>query len=86
MCTRLLLTFGYYRGIVTRITGGSKNFSPFSLFSTHIVFTMTDARLQAELAESKNEIQKLRERLSMGKPTLHKDLSLTLILLMWNVG
>jgi len=37
---------------------------------------MTDATLQAELAESKNEIQKLRERLSMGTPTVHKDLSL----------
>ena len=37
---------------------------------------MTDARLQAELAESKNEIQRLRERLSVGTPTVHKDLSL----------
>ena len=37
---------------------------------------MTDARLQAELAESKIEIQRLRERLSVGTPTVHKDLSL----------
>jgi hypothetical protein len=37
---------------------------------------MTDAKLQAELAESKNEIQKLRERLPMGTPTVHKDFSL----------
>ena len=36
---------------------------------------MTDVRLQAELAESKAEIQRLRERVSMGTPTDHKDLS-----------
>jgi len=45
---------------------------------------MTDARLQAELAESKNEIQKLRERLSMGTPTVHKDLSLISLAPKWS--
>jgi hypothetical protein len=45
---------------------------------------MTDARLQAELAESKNEIQKLSERLPMGTPTEHKDLSLMLLVPKWS--
>jgi len=37
---------------------------------------MTDARLQSELEESKQEIRRLRERLSLGTPTVHKDMSL----------
>jgi len=37
---------------------------------------MAEAKLQAELTESKMEIQRLRERLSIAKPTVHKDLSL----------
>ena len=45
---------------------------------------MTDARLQAELAESKNEIQRLRERLSMDTPTVHKDLSLISLVQKWS--
>ena len=45
---------------------------------------MTDARLQAELAESKNEIRKLRERLSMGTPTVHKDLFLISLVPKWS--
>jgi len=36
---------------------------------------MTDARLQIELAESKAEIERLRERMSLGAPTVHEDLS-----------
>jgi hypothetical protein len=44
---------------------------------------MTDARLQVELAESKNKIQKLRERLSMGTPTVRKDLSVVLLVPKW---
>jgi hypothetical protein len=36
---------------------------------------MTD-RLQAELAEAKAELQRLRERVSVGTPTVRKDLSL----------
>ena len=37
---------------------------------------MTDVRLQAEHAKSKAEIQRLRERMPMGTPTVHKDLYL----------
>ena len=37
---------------------------------------MADATLQAELEKSKAEIVGLRERMSMGLPTVHKDLSL----------
>jgi hypothetical protein len=37
---------------------------------------MVDARLQAELEESKQEIRRLRECLSLGTPTVHKGLSL----------
>jgi hypothetical protein len=35
MCTRLLLTFGYERGILTRITAGSKFFPFFSIQQAH---------------------------------------------------
>ena len=45
---------------------------------------MTDIRLQAELAESKAEIQRLREGMSMGKPTVHKDLSLISLVPKWS--
>ena len=37
---------------------------------------MPDTQLQIELAEARREIQRLRERLSVGAPTVHKDLSL----------
>jgi hypothetical protein len=37
---------------------------------------MTDTQLQIELAEARREIQRLRERLSVGAPTVHKELSL----------
>ena len=37
---------------------------------------MAEARLQAELAETKAEIQRLRERFSIGMPTVRKDMSL----------
>ena len=37
---------------------------------------MTDTQLQIELAEARREIQRLRERVSVGAPTVHKDLSL----------
>ena len=45
---------------------------------------MIDTKLQAELAESKNEILKLRERLSMGTPTVYKDLSLISLFPKWS--
>jgi len=37
---------------------------------------MTNTQLQIELAEARREIQRLRERVSVGAPTVHKDLSL----------
>ena len=37
---------------------------------------MAEARLRAELEESKAEIQRQSERLSGGPPTVHKELSL----------
>ena len=45
---------------------------------------MTEARLQAELAESKMEIQRLRERMSIAMPTVHKDLSLIFLVPKWS--
>ena len=44
----------------------------------------TDARLQTELAESRNEIQRLRERLSMGMPTVYKNLFLISFIAKWS--
>jgi len=44
---------------------------------------MTD-RLQAELAEAKAEVQRLRERVYVGTPTVHKDLSLISLIPKWS--
>jgi hypothetical protein len=44
---------------------------------------MQDASLQAQLLESKAEITRLRERLSMGTPTVHKDLALISLMPKW---
>jgi hypothetical protein len=44
---------------------------------------MEEARLQAELTESKNEIC-LREHLSTAMPTVHKDLSLISLVPKWS--
>jgi len=44
---------------------------------------MADARLQ-ELDESKLEIQRLRERMSLGALTVHKDLSLISLVPRWS--
>jgi hypothetical protein len=41
------------------------------------------ARLQTELAESKAEIQRLKERLLVGVPAVHKDLSLIALIPKW---
>ena len=65
----------------------NKNYSRYhfvSLFSTYIAFMTTDARLQTELAESRNEIQRLRERLSMGMPTVYKNLFLISFIAKWS--
>jgi len=45
---------------------------------------MQDASLQAQLLESKAEITRLRERLSIGTPTVHKDLSLISVVPKWS--
>jgi len=45
---------------------------------------MQDARLQEQLLESKAEITRLRERLSIGTPTVHKDLSLISLVPKWS--
>jgi len=45
---------------------------------------MAEARLRAELEESKAEIQRLKERLSGGPPTVHKDLSLVSLVPKWS--
>jgi hypothetical protein len=44
---------------------------------------MAEARLQAELAETRAEIQRLRERFSIGTPTVHNDLSLISLVPRW---
>jgi len=44
---------------------------------------MVEARLRAELEESKAEIHRLNARLSTAVPTLHKDLSLISMVPKW---
>jgi hypothetical protein len=47
---------------------------------------MIETRLQMELAEARAEIQSLRERTSMslGKPTVHKDMSQISLVQKWS--
>ena len=45
---------------------------------------MAEARLQSELAEAKTEILRLRERLSVGTPTVYKNLSLISLVPKWS--
>jgi hypothetical protein len=45
---------------------------------------MAEARLQAELRESNFEIERLRERMSLGAPTIYKDLSLITLIPKWS--
>jgi hypothetical protein len=45
---------------------------------------MQDARWQAELLETKNELQRLKKRMSLGTPTVHKDLSLISVVPKWS--
>jgi len=42
---------------------------------------MTEARLLAELQETRAELQRLRERVAAGTHTVHKDLSLVSLVL-----
>jgi hypothetical protein len=44
---------------------------------------MQEPSLQAQLADSKAEVARLRDRLSLGVPTVHKDLSLVSLVLRW---
>jgi len=45
---------------------------------------MAYAQLQQELEESKSEIQRFRERISLGTPTVRKDLSLISLIPKWS--
>jgi len=45
---------------------------------------MAEAQLRAELEESKAEIQRLKEFLSGGNPTVRKDLSLVSLVPKWS--
>jgi hypothetical protein len=45
---------------------------------------MAEARPHVELTESKPEIQRLKERFSLGKPTVHKELSLISLVPEWS--
>jgi hypothetical protein len=44
----------------------------------------SSSRLQNELTETKAELKSLRERLALGPPTLHKDLSLVPLIPKWS--
>jgi hypothetical protein len=37
---------------------------------------MTDAQLQAELVETKAELQRIKDKITAGTQAIHKDLSL----------
>jgi len=55
------------------------------LTCTHEQVRIADARLQAELLEAKNELQRLREHVSLvTTPTVHKDLSLVFVIPRWS--
>ena len=45
---------------------------------------MAEAQLRTELAETKAELQRLKEPISVGKPTIHKDLSLISLIPKWS--
>jgi len=44
---------------------------------------MAYAQLQQEVEESKLEIERLRERMCLGAPTIHKELSLIALIPKW---
>ena len=45
---------------------------------------MADAKFQAELSETRNEVQRLKERMSLGAPIVHKHLSLIFLVPKWS--
>ena len=45
---------------------------------------MAEAQLLAELAETKAELERLKEPIPVGKPTVHKDLSLIALIPKWS--
>ena len=45
---------------------------------------MAEAQLRAELAVTKVELQPLKERISVGTPTVHEDLSLISLIPKWS--
>jgi len=45
---------------------------------------MAEARINAELVENKAELQRLRDRVSIEIPTVHKDLSLISLVPKWS--
>jgi hypothetical protein len=47
-------------------------------------FTMAEARILAELTETTSELQRLKERMSIGAPTVHKHLSFISLVPKWS--
>jgi hypothetical protein len=45
---------------------------------------MVEARILVELTEKKSELPRLKERMSIGAPTVHKDLSLISLVPKWS--
>ena len=45
---------------------------------------MTDVKFQVEPTETRNEVQCLKQRMSLGAPTVHKDLSLISLVPKWS--
>jgi len=45
---------------------------------------MAEAQLQAELTETKAELQRLKERISVGTPRIRKNLSFISLVSKWS--
>jgi hypothetical protein len=44
---------------------------------------MAEAKLTADLLEARAELQRLRDSISVGAPTIHKDMSLITLIPKW---